>query len=192
MYPRIYLLNNTHSRLSILLLATLVSIVQLERITDSACLLWYSWVKEIFFLPLSPPLLSGHFIRLTVLWTKKCVVSGLIMGFIGLKNRNLPLPTYPPLCRGTQTHTHTQGTGGQTGWPAEWVCAVVMIRLLNGAVLCHGSCWGSGLTEGIWSILPLSLFLSSLFLLQAIFYHSWCNPFSIHELGKKRSYPIIN
>lgn len=130
------------------------------------------------------------------------------MGFIGFKNRNLPLFFSSPvdalshntyththtlssidMCMHTQTHTHW--TRGQTGWPAEWVCAVVMIGLLNGAVLCHASCWARGLTErnliniqslslslclSVWLSLPLclSLFMSfSLcFFFVFIFYHS--------------------
>ena len=131
-------------------------------------------------------------------WTKKCAVSGLIMGFIGLKNRNLPPLFFFPCLAHTHTHTrvrwhtqtHTLWTRGQTVWPAEWVCAVVMIRLLNGAVLCHASCWASGRTEGIgsiWSLslsLPLSPSLSlsaslCLSLFQPVFYQSRCRSFFI-------------
>lgn len=131
-------------------------------------------------------------------WTKKCAVSGLIMGFIGLKNRNLPLLFFFSLASLTHTHTHTSvrwhtqththWTRGQTVWPAEWVCAVVMIRLLNGAVLCHASCWASGRTEGIgsiWSLspsfsLPVPLSASPcLSLFQPVFYQSLRRSFFI-------------
>lgn len=104
------------------------------------------------------------------------------------------------MCMHTQTHTHW--TRGQTGWPAEWVCAVVMIGLLNGAVLCHASCWARGLTErnliNIQSLslslclsdflslyVCLSLCLSLCFFFIFIFYHS-CHCSLSQPFGPKK------
>lgn len=140
-----------------------------------SCALQHSSEDRIFFLLLQ--LLLRHFIRLKVFWTKKCAISGLIMGFIGLKNRNLSTLSPPPSAH-TQTHTHSHWTLGQIGWPAEWVCAVVMIRLLNRAVLCHASCWASGLTKGIWSINSLSL---SRFFPICFFFQSCHHSFFIYK-----------
>lgn len=55
--------------------------------TNFTCAVQSSWVSNISFS--LTPLLLGHFIRLKMLWTKKCPISTLKMGFIGLKNRNL-------------------------------------------------------------------------------------------------------
>lgn len=90
------------------------------------------WGRGMFFLH---PFLRGHFIRLTVFRTKKCAVSGLIMGFIGLKNQNVSLLSPLCLCECTQTHRNTlnQRPTRLTCWMAlccgndkaiEWSCTL--------------------------------------------------------------------
>lgn len=111
--------------------------------TNFTCAVQSSWVGNISFsLTL---LLLGHFIRLKMLWTKKCPISTLKMGFIGLKNRNLfyffkRTRTLAHACARTRAftlvHTPNRRPNRMTCWMGlccgndkaiEWSCTLVTL-----------------------------------------------------------------